>query len=47
MKSSSLTKSLTVLAVVLGCCLAACTHTREFKKATPAVTATGCPTRPR
>jgi type IV pilus assembly protein PilF len=39
MKSSSLTKSLTVLAVVLGCCLAACTSTREFKKATPAVTA--------
>jgi type IV pilus assembly protein PilF len=39
MKSNSLTGSLTILAVVLGCCLAACTHTREFKKATPAVTA--------
>jgi type IV pilus assembly protein PilF len=35
MKSSSLT----MLAVILGCCLAACTQTREFKKATPAVTA--------
>jgi type IV pilus assembly protein PilF len=37
--SGSLTSSLTMFAVILGCGLAACTHTREFKKATPAVTA--------